>query len=292
MPPFGEDGATICVYLRWGLSCKFCAEGNCQARNGKPREKRPDVIQAMRDEDGAYKEWLEYKEECSGEPTGTADRKTTKQKGKKEKKSAELPAAMQSRFDKMEHRQKEADSQMYKLTRENRKLRKTLRSKSPHPSRRRKQASDSEEEEEDESERESSDSEESEDTEPMSSEEEEEAPPRRSKSRERGRSASRRTAKEKKPKGRSNRMMSVQRTDSEGEDSFEEKGGIEEDFASSEKLVVEIDHKYKGILERTRGVLLAKVGKLQEVADESAGDWFDETGSLGVENQLGPRGIK
>ena len=141
---------------------------------------------------------------------------------------------MQSRFDKMEHRQEETDSQMYKPTRENRKLRKTLRSKSPHPSRRRKQASDSEEEEEDDSEGESSDSEESEDTEPMSSEEEEEAPPRRSKSKERGRSASRRTAKEKKPKGRSQRMMSVQRTDSEGEDSFEEKGEIDKDFASIE----------------------------------------------------------
>ena len=112
MPPFGEDGATICVYLWWGLTCKFCAEGNCQARNGKPRKKRPGAIQAMRDEDGTYKERLGYKEECSGETTGTSNRKTTKQKGKKEKKSAELPAAMQSRFDKMEHRQKEANSQM------------------------------------------------------------------------------------------------------------------------------------------------------------------------------------
>ena len=128
---------------------------------------------------------------------------------------------------------KETDSQMDKLTRENRKLRKTLRSKSPHPSRRRKEASDSEEEEEDDSEGESDDSDESDDTEPMSSEEE--RPPPRSKSKERGRSASRRTAKEAKPKGRSNRMMSVQRTDSEGDGPFEERGGIEKDFASSEK---------------------------------------------------------
>ena len=66
--------------------------------------------------------------------------------------------------------QEGTDSQMDKLTRENRKLRKTLRSKSPHPSRRRKQASDSEEEEEDDSEGGSDDSDESDDTEPMSSE--------------------------------------------------------------------------------------------------------------------------
>ena len=142
------------------------------------------------------------------------------------------------------------------------------------------------EEEEDDSEEESEDSEESEDTELMSSEEEEEAPPRRSKSKERGRSAPRRTAKEKKPKGRSQRMMSVQRSDIECEDSFEEKGGIEEGFAASEKLVVEIDHEYKDLLERTRGVLLAKVDKLMEVAKGNAGEWFDETGSLSVENQL------
>ena len=146
MPPFCENGATICVYLWWGLTCKFCAEGNCQARSGTAREKDPDVIKAMREEDGTYKEWLEYKEECSGEPTGASNRKTTKQKEKKEKGQGALSAGMQSRFDKMENRQKEADSQMYKLTRETRKLRKSLRSKSPHPSRRRKQASDSEEE--------------------------------------------------------------------------------------------------------------------------------------------------
>ena len=80
-------------------------------------------------------------------------------------------------------------------------------------------------------------------------------------------------------------MMSVQRTVSEGDDPFEERGGIDEDFASNEKLVVEIDHESKDILERTRGALLAKVGKLKEVLD-GAGDWFDETGSLGVENQV------
>ena len=121
----------------------------------------------------------------------------------------------------------------------------------------------------------------------MSSEEEEESKPRsRSKSRERGRSASRRTSKEKKPKGRSNRMMSVQRPDMECEDSFEEEGDIEEDIASSEKLLVEIDHEYKDILDRTRSVLLEKVEKLQEVSKEDAGIWFDETGSLTVENQL------
>ena len=121
----------------------------------------------------------------------------------------------------------------------------------------------------------------------MSSEEEEEPPPRsRSKSRERGRSAPRRTAKEKKPKGRSQCMMSVQRTGIACDDSFEEKGEIEEDFASSGKLVVEIDHEYKGLLDRTRGVLLEKVERLQEVAKEDAGEWSDETGTLSVENQL------
>ena len=232
----------------------------------------------MREEDETYKEWLVYKEECSGESTGVANRKTTK-KEKKEKKTTE----MQSRADQMENRLKETDSQMDKLTRENRKLRKTLRSKSPHPSRHRKQASDSEEEEEDGSEGESDDSDESDDTGPMSSEEE--RPPRRSKSKERGRTAPRHTAKETKPKGRSNKMMSVQRTDSEGDDPFEERGGIEEDFASSEKLIVEIDQEFKDLLEKTREALLAKVDKLKEVRD-GAEDWFDETGSLGVENQV------
>ena len=43
---------------------------------------------------------------------------------------------------------------------------------------------------------------------------------------------------------------------------------------------------YKDILDRTRSVLLEKVEKLQEVAKEDAGIWFDETGSLTVENQL------
>ena len=81
--------------------------------------------------------------------------------------------------------------------------------------------------------------------------------------------------------------MSVQRPDAECEDSFEEKGEIEEEFASSEKLLVEIDHEYTDILDRTRSVLLEKVEKLQEVAKEDAGGgWFDETGSLSAENQL------
>ena len=94
-----------------------------------------------------YKEWLEYKEECSGKSTGDVNRKTTKKEKKKKK-----AAGMQSRVDKMEHQMKETDSQMGKLVRENRKLRKTLRSKSPHPSRRRKEASGDEGEEEEESE--------------------------------------------------------------------------------------------------------------------------------------------
>ena len=279
MPPFTDEGATICVYyLWWGLICKWCAEaeGNCQARSGTPREKRKDAIQAMREEDETYKEWLEYKEECSGETTGVANRNTTKQKEKK-------TAGMQSRVDKTENRMKEADSQMGKLERENRKLRKTPRSKSPHPSRRRKEASDDEEEEEEEPEGESDNFDESDDTEPMSSEEE--RPPRRSKSKEGGRTASRRMAKETKPKGRSQRMMSVQRTDSEGDDSFEERGELEEDFASSEKLVVEIDQEFKDLLDETRAALLANIDKLKDVLD-GAGGWFDETGSLGVENQV------
>ena len=80
-------------------------------------------------------------------------------------------------------------------------------------------------------------------------------------------------------------MMSVQRTDSEGDDPFEERGGIEEDFTSSEKLVVEIDPAFKDLVDKTREALLAKVNKLKEVLD-GAGDWFDETGSLGAENQI------
>jgi hypothetical protein len=182
---------------------------------------------------------------------------------------------------------------MAKLTRQNRKLRSTLRSKSPHPSRRRKQASGSEgeeesEEEEEESEEESEESgNESESTEPMSSEEE------GSSRRSRGRSASRRTAKSKgrgkgraKSKSRSKFMMSVQRTGIEGEeDSFEEKGENEENFASSEKLLVEIDNEYKAVLDATRDTLLDKIKKLKEVQG-MATDWFDETGSLGVENQV------
>ena len=59
----------------------------------------------MREEDETYKEWLVYKEECSGEPTGVSTRKTTK-KEKKEKKTA----GIQSRDDQMENRVKEADS--------------------------------------------------------------------------------------------------------------------------------------------------------------------------------------
>ena len=78
---------------------------------------------------------------------------------------------MQSRVGKMENQMNQTFEEMSKLTRENRKLRKTLRSRSATPSRRRKEASDSEEEEEEESEGESEDSgEESEETEPMSSE--------------------------------------------------------------------------------------------------------------------------
>ena len=102
MPPFCEDGATICVYLWWGLTCKFCAEGNCQARGGQSREKRPEVIKAMREEDDTYKEWLEYKEECSGETPGPSNRKTTKQKEKKEKTNKQ-DSKMQSRVGKMEN---------------------------------------------------------------------------------------------------------------------------------------------------------------------------------------------
>ena len=57
---------------------------------------------------------------------------------------------------------KQADNQMDELKQENRKLRKTLRLKSPHPSRRRKEASDDEEEEvEENSEGRSDDSDES-----------------------------------------------------------------------------------------------------------------------------------
>ena len=108
MPPYCADGSTICVYLWWGLTCKFCAEGNCQAKGGKNREKRSEVLQAMREEDDTYKEWLEYKEECSGETLGPSSRKTTKQKEKSDKQTA----GMQSRFGKMENRQKEADTQM------------------------------------------------------------------------------------------------------------------------------------------------------------------------------------
>ena len=103
MPPFCENGATICVYLWWGLTCKFCAEGNCQARSGTAREKDPEVIRAMREEDGTYKEWLEYKEECSGETPGPSNRKTTKHKEKTDKQAA----GIQSRVDKMKNKMNE-----------------------------------------------------------------------------------------------------------------------------------------------------------------------------------------
>ena len=51
---------------------------------------------------------------------------------------------------------------------------------------------------------------------------------------------------------------------------------------------MEIDQEFKELfLEAARAALLAKADKLKEVADGSAGDWrFDETGSLGVENQI------
>ena len=227
MPPFGGGGSTICVCLWWGLTCKFCAEGNCQARSGQPRLKDKDIIQSIRESDGTYKEWLTYKDECSGEPaSGTSNRKTTKQKTDKQ------TSGMQSSIGKMQNQMQQTIEDMSKLTRENRKLRSTLRSKSPHPSRRRKQASGSEGEEEEEEEEEDSEyecewesDEESEGTEPMSSEEESSA--RRSKSKERGRSASRRTAKDTGSKGRGKgraksksrskfMMMSVQRTGIEG----------------------------------------------------------------------------
>ena len=119
----------------------------------------------------------------------------------------------------------------------------------------------------------SDESDESDDTEPMSSEEER-PPPRRSKSKERGRSSSRRTAKETKPKGRSQRMMSVQRTDSEGDDPFEERGGIDEDFASGEKLAVEIDHEFRT---SWRG----RVGRCLPRSTSSKRYWMErETGSM------------
>ena len=120
------------------------------------------------------------------ETTTVANRKTTKKKGKK-------AAVMQSRVSQIENRTKEAHTEIGNLKRENRKLRKTLRSKSPHPSRRRKEASDDEEEEEEEeSEGGSDESGESDETaEPMSSEEErEQRRGSRSKSKERGRKAS------------------------------------------------------------------------------------------------------
>ena len=126
---------------------------------------------------------------------------------------------------------------------------------------------------------------ESDETEPMSSKEErEQRRGSRSKSKERGRTASRRTAKGTKPKGRSQRMMSVQRTDSEGDDSFEEMGGPWEDFASSGKLAEQLDQNYKALLETRREAVLVKIEELQKVMGDT-GEWFDETGTLAVENQ-------
>ena len=80
-------------------------------------------------------------------------------------------------------------------------------------------------------------------------------------------------------------MMSVQRTDSEGEDSFEEMGDPYEDFASSEKLVEQADRDYKVFLEAQREAVLGKIDKFKTMVEESEG-WFDETGALSVENQL------
>ena len=223
------------------------------------REKRKDAIEAMRVEDDTYKEWLKYRDECDGE-TPVANRKASK---KRKNSSA---SGMQSRVGRIENRMKEAHAEMDNLKKENRKLRKTLRSKSPHPPRRRKEASDYEEDEEEESEGGSDDSAEIDETEPMSSSEEERG--QRcgacSKSRERARTASRRTAKEAKPKGRSQRMMSVQRTDSEGDDSFEEMGELAEDFASSEKLVAEIDQEFKELLDETRAAVLGKIDAIKK----------------------------
>ena len=48
--------------------------------------------------------------------------------------------------------------------------------------------------------------------------------------------------------------------------------------------MVEIDQEFKDLLDETRTALLAKIDKPNEVL-EGAGDWFDETGSLGVETK-------
>ena len=83
-----DEDPTYRMSVEARLTCKWCAEGNCQARSGTAREKRKDAIQAMRDseEDGTYIEWPKYKDECSGDETTAvvANRKTTKKKEKKQ----------------------------------------------------------------------------------------------------------------------------------------------------------------------------------------------------------------
>ena len=66
-------------------------------------------------------------------------------------------------------------------------------------------------------------------------------------------------------------MMSVQRTDSEGDGSFEEMGDPWEDFASSEKLVEQIDQDYKELLDETRAAVLAKIDALKQVMGGTGG---------------------
>ena len=80
-------------------------------------------------------------------------------------------------------------------------------------------------------------------------------------------------------------MMSVRQTDGEGEALFEEMGGSCEDIASSEKLVKQANEDYKVLLETQRGAVLGKIGKLKAMT-EGTEDWFDETGTLSVENLL------
>ena len=105
----------------------------------------------------------------------------------------------------------------------------------------------------------------------MSSEEErEQRRGSRSKSKERGRTAFRRTAKETKPKWRSQRMISVQRTDSEGgDDPFEEMGEPWKDVASSGKLVEQLDQDYKVLLETRREAVLVKIEELKKVMSDT-----------------------
>jgi hypothetical protein len=79
--------------------------------------------------------------------------------------------------------------------------------------------------------------------------------------------------------------MSVQLTDSEGEGSFEEMGDSCEDIASSEKNAKQADEDYKVLLETQRVAVLGKIDKLK-ASTEGTEDWFDETGTLSVENLL------